>query len=121
MLEGFSVVQTTVSPDETLGLTLVWRATHTPPTSYRVFTHLLDESGRVIAQHDGYPVGEARPTTGWVSGEYLVDPHALAFEIHDYRGPARLEIGFYQPETGERVRLSNGADHLILPVEIMVQ
>jgi hypothetical protein len=123
VLEGFSVARTTVTPDDALDLTLVWRAVQTPNTSYRVFTHLLDAEGRVIAQHDGLPVGEARPTTSWVPGEYIVDTHALSFipERKDYRGPASLEVGFYDSETGDRVRVTNGADHVILPVEIMVQ
>ncbi|HVO71671.1 MAG TPA: hypothetical protein VMT24_16595, partial [Aggregatilineaceae bacterium] len=117
VLEGFSVARTTVTPDDALALTLVWRAVQTPNMSYRVFTHLLDAGGRVIAQHDGLPVGEARPTTSWVPGEYLVDIHALSFvpERKDYRGPASLEVGFYDPETGERIRVTSGADHVILP------
>lgn len=122
-LEGFSVAQTAISPDEALDLTLVWHVTQTPALSYRVFTHLLDADGRVVAQHDGLPANGARLTTGWVSGEYVVDPHALTFlpERSDYRGPARLEVGFYDPETGDRVPVANGADHIVLPVEITVQ
>jgi hypothetical protein len=123
LLEGFSVADTTISPDETLDLTLVWRVTRTPDISYRVFTHLLDPQSRVIAQHDGYPVNGSRLTTSWVPDEYIVDPYALEFdpEFADYRGPARLEVGFYDPDTGERIRVANGADHVILPVEITVQ
>ncbi|GAB4417320.1 MAG: hypothetical protein Kow00106_13130 [Anaerolineae bacterium] len=122
-LEGFSVAQTTVSPDETLALTLVWRVTGTPTTSYRVFTHLLSEAGRVIAQHDDVPVSGARPTTGWMPGEYLLDTYHLVFndEGRQYRGPARLEVGFYDPQTGARVPVVGGADHVVLPVEITVE
>jgi hypothetical protein len=122
-LEGFSVGQTTISTDETLELTLVWRVTRTPPTSYRVFTHLLDADGRVIAQHDGFPANDSRFTTSWAKDEYIVDLHALAFdpERKDYRGPARIEVGFYNPDTNERVRAANGADHVLLPVEITVE
>ncbi len=123
VLEGFSVAQTEVSPDEALGLTLVWRVTETPDVSYRVFTHLLNDAGRVIAQHDDIPGQGARLTTSWVAGEYLVDPYALVFndEGRAYRGPARLEVGFYDPQTGARVLTVGGADHVILPVEIAVR
>lgn len=123
VLEGFSVAQTKVSPDERLGLTLVWRVTETPEVSYRVFTHLLNDAGRVIAQHDDIPGRGARPTTGWVAGEYLADPYALVFneEGRAYRGPARLEVGFYDPQTGARVLTAGGADHVMLPVEIAVR
>ncbi len=123
VLAGFSVEQRTLAPGEPLDLTLVWRVLETPGTSYRVFTHLLNDAGRVIAQHDGYPVNGERPTTGWVAGEYIADPYRLTFDpdYADYRGPARLEVGFYDPETGVRVLTANGADHVVLPVEIRVQ
>ncbi|MBI5959184.1 MAG: hypothetical protein HY866_10645, partial [Chloroflexi bacterium] len=124
VLEGFSVANTTViSPSETVDLTLIWRVSQTPGVSYRVFTHLLNTEGRVIAQDDDTPVNQTRLTTSWVPGEYLVDPYALEFneEGRDYRGPARLEVGFYDPDTGNRVLAAGGADHIILPVEIAVE
>jgi hypothetical protein len=123
ILEGFSVAQPAITTDETLDLTLVWQVIRTPSTSYRVFTHLLDADGRVIAQRDGIPVNNERPTTGWVKDEYIVDLYALEFdpERKDYRGPARLEVGFYDPDTNSRVSAANGADHVILPIEITVE
>ncbi len=121
VLEGFSVEQMTVSPDQTLDLTLVWQVTSTLETSYVVFTHLLDDNGQVIAQHDGIPANNSRPTTGWVSGEYLVDAHTLQFVRTDYRGPAHLEVGFYDPQTNTRISLANGPNFFLLPVEITVQ
>jgi hypothetical protein len=123
VLEGFSVGQTAVSTDEKLDLTLVWRVLATPDRSYRVFTHLLDANGQVIAQHDSYPVNSTRLTTSWMQAEYLVDPYALEFlpERRDYQGPAQLEVGFYNPDTGERALVAGGADHIVLPIEITVQ
>ncbi|MBN1967385.1 MAG: hypothetical protein JW910_22215 [Anaerolineae bacterium] len=121
VLEGFNVAEATVTPDQTVDLTLIWRAVGTPDVSYRVFTHLLNADGQVIAQHDGYPVENTRLTPGWLPGEYLVDRHRLVFERDDYRGAARLEVGFYDPETNTRVLLPTGADHVILPIEITVQ
>lgn len=123
VLEGFSVGQTVISTDQRLDLTLVWRVLDTPDASYRVFTHLLNVDGQVIAQHDGYPVNGDRPTIGWVPDEYIVDPYALEFlpEFADYRGPARLEVGFYDPDTGVRVPVTNGANYSMLPIDITVQ
>ena len=123
VLEGFSVAPTTLTGRDTLVLTLVWRAIETPDASYRVFTHLLSDAGRVIAQQDDFPVGGTRPTTGWVLDEYIQDTYRLAFndEGQQYHGAARLEVGFYDPETGQRVQLSNGADHVLLPIAITVQ
>jgi hypothetical protein len=119
-LAGFTIETSNIRADAPLDLTLVWHVDATTSTSYKVFTHLLDADGVVVAQHDGYPADGDRLTTGWVPGEYVVDAHALDFE-RDYRGSAQLEVGLYNPDTGERVILANGADHLILPVEITVE
>ena len=58
-----------------LALELVWQALREMDTSYRVFVHVLDENGDIIAQSDAEPVGWTRPTTGWASSEYIVDRH----------------------------------------------
>lgn len=120
-LEGFTLERQTVRAGEPLPLVLVWRAAETPPDALTVFTHLLDGSGRYIGGHDSPPAGGSRPTTSWVAGEYIVDEHALTLEDVTYRGPARIEVGLYNPDTGQRVLLSGGADHLVLPGEIMVR
>ena len=122
VLEGFSVGAQTVTPDEGVALTLVWRALGATETPYRVFTHLLDGDGRVIAQHDGMPAQEQRPTSGWVAEEYITDAHTLRFdpERAGYRGAARLEVGLYDPQTGARVPIRGDGDHVVLPVEITV-
>lgn len=120
-LEGFTLEQQTVRAGEPLPLVLVWRAAETPPGALTVFTHLLDDSGRYIGGHDSPPAGGNRPTTSWVAGEYIVDEHALTLEDTAYRGRARIEVGLYDPDTGQRVLLSGGADHLVLPGEIMVR
>ncbi len=123
VLEGLNVKSVRVSPGEALELTLVWHVAGTPERSYRVFTHLLNDAGRVIAQHDSVPVAGDRPTTSWVRGEYIVDPYALVFneEGRLYQGAAYLEVGFYDPETGQRVVTASGADHIVVPVEITVE
>lgn len=120
-LEGFTLERQTLRAGEPLRLVLVWRAAETSPDALTVFTHLLDGSGRYIGGHDSPPAGGSRPTTSWLAGEYIVDEHALTLEDATYRGPARIEIGLYDPDTGQRVLLSGGADHLVLPGEIMVR
>jgi len=100
---------------------LMWQATNTPTADHTVFVHLLDANGQVIAQNDAPPVNGDRPTTSWLIGEYISDLHTLTFNQPDYHGPATLEVGLYDPSTGARVLLSNGANHVALPVTIAVQ
>ena len=61
-----------------LTVTLVWQALGEIETSYRVFVHLVDDRGEIVAQADGEPAQWARPTTGWAPQEFIVDEHILA-------------------------------------------
>ncbi len=97
-LEGVTMVEM----DEGMEITAVWHAITQTDISYRVFVHLLDEDGTLIAQSDGEPVHWTRPTTGWMAGEFISDTHQL-----NGRG-AKVLIGLYDPETGERLVLDDG-------------
>ncbi len=120
-LVGFSVPAAEMTRDQPLVLTLYWLGTGgVSPMNYVVFTHLLSEDGRLIAQHDGPPAGGTRPTTTWAAGETIVDVHPMSFYETDYIGAARIAVGLYDPATG-RVPTSTGSDHVLLPVTIFVR
>jgi hypothetical protein len=100
---------------------LLWEATHTPEIAYTVFIHLRAPDGTIIAQSDRQPADGARPTTGWIAGEYIQDVHRLAFNDAGYQGAASLVVGLYDPATGERVSLSSGRAFAGLPMPIRVE
>ena len=105
-----------VHTNQPLNLRLAWEALEDSGSgSYVVFTHLVAPDGRIIAQHDGIPAQGARPTTGWVAGEYILDEHALAFRDLIYAGPAAIYVGLYDPQSGQRLLLPDGTDTFILP------
>jgi len=87
-------------------VTLIWRATATPPASYTAFIHLTDDFGHVLAQNDSVPVGWTRPTTGWVAGEFIVDEHTLEFPADLPAGDYQLWAGLYQTANGLRATAS---------------
>jgi hypothetical protein len=123
-LVRYSLPATNITTSELLLLTLDWQALEgTSPVDYTVFTHLLAASGevRLIAQHDGVPANGTRPTTSWVAGETIVDPHLMTFtaEHLDYIGPATISVGLYDPATG-RVPNETGDEQITLPVTINV-
>ena len=121
LLVGYGLVQNEIAADEPLLLTLVWQATsHTLSNNYTVFVHLLDESGRLIGQHDGQPVNGRRPTMGWVSGEYLVDLHEIPIHEPNFTGDATIVVGLYDPATGDRLLTANGADFIRLETAVQV-
>ena len=122
-LRGYDFTGTSADHSQPYTLTLYWEALNQQPvaTNYVVFTHLLDKDGKVIAQHDGTPSDGNTPTSSWVAGQIITDPHALAFlGGSDYTGPASIEVGLYDPLSSKRLTLSNGEDHLVLPIVITV-
>lgn len=95
-----------------IALTLVWRPTDTPRNRYKVFAHILAPDGTIAGQHDAEPANWERPTTGWVSGEYVVDRHTIAAAAG---APiAQVRIGVYDAATGQRRVTATGADHILI-------
>lgn len=120
-LLGFAIPSADVTATGSLPLTLYWQALEgRSPVDYRVFTHLLAEDGRLIAQHDSPPANGARPTTTWSPGESIIDPHSMGFQDATYTGEARILVGLYDPDAG-RVVTDAGGDHVVLPVAINVR
>jgi 4-amino-4-deoxy-L-arabinose transferase-like glycosyltransferase len=106
-----------------LKLTLYWQAQNEAPipVNYTVFTHLLDLSGRVVAQHDGWPASGACPTVTWVQDEIVVDEHVLTFTVPDFEGRGQIEIGLYDQATGARLPLPDGSDRALLPAQVIIR
>ncbi len=122
-LRGFALEKQTVKLGEPVRLTLYWQAINegAVPVGYAVFTHLLDPQNQVIAQHDGQPAGGGWPTTTWVKGQVVVDPHDLTFrEGVAYEGEALLEVGLYNPQGFQRLATPGGEDRVVLPVKVNV-
>jgi hypothetical protein len=60
-----------------------------------VFVHLLDEQGRLVAQHDGEPGGGLVLTTTWQPGETVADNHGLLVPIDVAGGRFTVQVGLY--------------------------
>lgn len=120
-LVGFDLPQPTVTVGEPVPVTLYWQAGGGfSPTAYTVFAHMLAADGRLIGQHDAPPANGERPTTGWVAGEYITDPHLMAFRQAGYTGPVTISVGLYDPATGVRLTMADGTDAVMLPVTLTV-
>ena len=85
------------------------------PTSYRVFIHLVNTDGQILAQADGEPASWSRPTTGWVPGEYILDEHSLTLPP-TLPPNASLRIGLYDPATGQRLQ-AVGGEFVVVPLQ----
>ncbi len=89
-------------------ISLVWQANQTPDQAYKVFVHLLDEDGVLVAQRDSEPAAGSRPTTGWLPGERVEDRHGLLLPTDLPPGRYEVVVGLYDPsDPASRLPLSD--------------
>lgn len=110
-LQSVRLGQDTLSPGETLALDLVWQATRTIPEDYSVFIHLVDEIDILQAQRDSFPGAGNAPTRDWEIGKDIHDRHLIGIPT-TMPTPTRLrvDVGFYNHDTGERLAVGQ-TDH----------
>jgi hypothetical protein len=108
-------------------MTLHWKALQRMDVSYKFFVHLVDPaSGQLVAQVDVMPHAWAYPTSWWEAEEIVSDQIALSLTDVP-RGTYRLEMGIYDPDSGERLALTDGRgsqqpkDRLVLPDVVKVR
>ncbi len=102
-LLGYGLSADTLYSGESLHLTLYWRALAKTQKDYTVFTHLMDEEGRIWGQKDNFPAGGTRPTSGWLVGEIVVDEYDIPVRGDAPPGEYTIEIGMYDLVSGERL------------------
>ncbi|MDO8673779.1 MAG: 6-pyruvoyl-tetrahydropterin synthase-related protein [Dehalococcoidia bacterium] len=107
-------------PTTDLRVTLFWQALSTMEQDYVVSLRLVDDSGNLIAYHDSQPQMGFRPTSLWQRGEMVEDVHLPGLPPDFESGIYTLEVGLYQPHTGERLWPAvGGSTHLKLgPIEL---
>jgi hypothetical protein len=86
-------------------LRLTWQALSLISEPYKVFIHIY-EGDHILAQHDGQPVGELRPTTTWQVGESIVDQFAIQLPPDAAPANYQLRIGVYNLNTQERLPMT---------------
>jgi 4-amino-4-deoxy-L-arabinose transferase-like glycosyltransferase len=107
-LVGYDLGTPLAAPGDEVALTLHWQALAADPAGQNprnlvVFVHLLDAAGAVRGQVDRQPAAGARPTSGWVAGEFIADAYAVKLDADAPPGDYRIEIGLYDPATMQRL------------------
>ena len=125
-LLGYDLAPKEVTPGGEVELTLYWTCEEEPSGDYKVFTHLLDGAAQIQGQSDGAPGGGRAPTSSWLVGDVVADDHELALQAAAQPGPLQIEIGFYDPVTGQRLPVlrdgqPTGEDRVILPTTVLVR
>lgn len=113
-----------VMPGQKFTLMLYWVRVGEPRGSYTVFTHLLTPEGALADGRDNPPVEGTQPTDRWPARTVIVDRYRLRVPWDAQAGLYPLEVGMYDPETGQRLtaELANGAtaNHILLPQRLRV-
>jgi hypothetical protein len=94
-LKGYTLRDDTVGPGDIVQLALFWQTAAPLAERYKIFLHLVDEDGRLVAQRDGEPGGGLRLTTVWQPGETVVDNHGLLVPAGTPAGDYTLLLGLY--------------------------
>jgi serine/threonine protein kinase len=101
VLERAELRQETFQPGGVIAITLRWRAMRAISAHYVVFVHLIDTDGRLVGQQDLEPIP---PTTAWVPGVAVVDPHQVPIPAAQPAGRYQLRTGMYpQGQPGSRL------------------
>ena len=104
---GYELERREVRQGEALKLRLYWRALRPVGHDYVVFTHLLDATGKVVAQQDNQPRGGTYPTSAWRAGELVADEYRLVVDSSQPAGECGVEVGLYDGSTGRRLLVTD--------------
>ncbi len=103
---------------EAFRVAVQWRALAPLDGDKTAFVHLLTPDGRYIAGADAPPVNGYRPTTSWQAGETVTDRKAFLLPVDLPPGSYLLEVGMYDPATGERVPLGRATEIVVKDVPV---
>lgn len=102
-LDGYAVVGDHFIQGEILPVTLFWRADSALAERYKVTIQLLDQTGRLVTQHDGEPVGGLSLTSTWLAGVQVIDRHGILLPPDLPAGTYTLIVGVYHLVTAKRL------------------
>ncbi len=123
-LRGYTV-RGSFTPGETPLVFLYWEDIAPTPENWKVFVHLLDTSGALVAQHDEAPFMGGAATSTWQPGQQIVDPHPLELSPELPAGTYRLAVGLYRETTLERLPAASSGerwpDDVIVLTEVALQ
>jgi hypothetical protein len=94
-LDGYTLPNDELGPGDILQLALFWRAEEPIPNRYKVFVHLYDGDGQLVAQTDSEPGGALRPTDTWLPGETVIDRYGVLIPLEVDPGSYTLAVGLY--------------------------
>jgi len=119
-LVGFTANPTVIEPGEEVQLTLFWQP-KSIPFGLKAFVQVRDAQNNTVAQDDHFIYDDVVPISRWpkllAGDEYIRDGAVLKIPADLPPGTYRVLVGFYHPETLQRIAVANdqsGENALIL-------
>ncbi len=106
-LDGYSLLTPTAAPGDIVQVALFWRADAPIAQRYKVFMHILDANGTIVAQTDREPGSDLVPTNIWKPGDTIIDRYGVVMPADAAAGAYRILIGMYDFE-GTRLHIFEG-------------
>ncbi len=97
-----ATVATEADPDR-LRIDLTWQIDQPPGYDLTVFLHVVDETGRVVAQADGHPWARTYPLGQWPAGAVRRDTR---WAPRPAGGFTAVRVGLYNGRTGDRLAVA---------------
>jgi uncharacterized membrane protein len=117
MNQSFSDIMTLVgysigSKNGNAAVRLYWRLDRPAPVNYHFFIHLDANAGAGYSQADGELAKGNLPTTHLKVGQIVANRVSLPAPQPSAWGQYYVDIGWYDLQTGVRLKLADGNDHL---------
>ena len=106
----YCTATTIANPGEAISVPLEWLNSPPLETPFTVYVHLLASDGSWITGQDSAPQNGLLPFPDWAGQPPLKDIHALVLPVDTAAGEYTIRIGLYEPASGERLPLLDGAD-----------
>ncbi|MFQ5576937.1 MAG: PASTA domain-containing protein [Anaerolineae bacterium] len=101
LLSAYELPRVLYAPNDTISLTLFWRALQRPKQSYTVLLQLTDAGGQIVAEYKSTPAGGTKPTLNWLASQEVLDAYQLIVPPSLAPGMYRLGLGLVEPEQGQ--------------------
>jgi 4-amino-4-deoxy-L-arabinose transferase-like glycosyltransferase len=108
VLRGWDADRLSARAGQTVTIRLIWQAGEASSAPLKVFVHVVDGAGRVVAQRDAEPGDGRWPTTGWLPRQVVIDHAVVALPSTLPSGDYGLVVGLYDPLTGVRLTTTGG-------------
>jgi len=110
-LIGYELGAVHLQPGDSTALSLFWQNQQALAEDYVVFVHLTSRGAGLIWQEDSQPVSGLFPTSQWPAGIEVWDGREISVPTDAFPGRYRLEVGWYDPDTLERLPVLDEEGH----------